>query len=85
MRRSDYSAGSIFFVGAATVILRYAGFTILTDPNFLHADNHAHLGYGLTAERLTEPALEIEDPPPLDRPSPYRGQKRIAESQRRRC
>jgi L-ascorbate metabolism protein UlaG (beta-lactamase superfamily) len=34
---ADFSAGSIFFVGTATVILRYAGFTILTDPNFLHA------------------------------------------------
>ena len=28
--------GSLFFVGTATVILRYGGFTILTDPNFLH-------------------------------------------------
>src|SRR5215210_1834066 len=63
---ADFSKGSIFFVGTATVILRYAGFTILTDPNFLHAGDHAHLGYGLTAERLTEPALEIEDLPPLD-------------------
>lgn len=63
---ADYSAGSIFFVGTATVILRYAGLTILTDPKFLHAGDHAHLGYGLTAERLTEPALEIEDLPPLD-------------------
>ncbi|HEY0546505.1 MAG TPA: hypothetical protein VGC91_14095 [Pyrinomonadaceae bacterium] len=33
----DFSSGSIFFVGTATIILRYAGFTILTDPNFLHA------------------------------------------------
>jgi L-ascorbate metabolism protein UlaG (beta-lactamase superfamily) len=63
---ADFSIGSIFFVGTATVILRYAGFTILTDPNFLHVGDHAHLGYGLTAERLTEPALEIEDLPPLD-------------------
>ena len=63
---ADYSAGSIFFVGTTTVILRYAGFTILTDPNFLHAGDHAHLGYGLTAQRLTEPALDIEDLPPLD-------------------
>ena len=62
----DYSGGSIFFVGTATVILRYAGFTILTDPNFLHAGDHVHLGYGLTAERLTNPALEIEQLPPLD-------------------
>jgi L-ascorbate metabolism protein UlaG (beta-lactamase superfamily) len=62
----DYGRGSIFFVGTATVILRYAGFTILTDPNFLHAGDHVHLGYGLTAERLTNPALEIEQLPPLD-------------------
>ncbi|HEY0380461.1 MAG TPA: hypothetical protein VGC87_26345 [Pyrinomonadaceae bacterium] len=60
---ADFSAGSIFFVGTATVILRYAGFTILTDPNFLHAGDHVHLGYGLTAERLTNPAIELEDLP----------------------
>lgn len=63
---TDFSTGSIFFVGTATVILRYAGFTILTDPNFLHAGDHVHLGYGLTAQRLTNPAMEIEELPPLD-------------------
>jgi len=63
---ADFSQGSIFFVGTATVILRYAGFTLLTDPNFLHAGDHVHLGYGLTAERLTNPAVEIEQLPPLD-------------------
>jgi L-ascorbate metabolism protein UlaG (beta-lactamase superfamily) len=63
---ADFGQGSIFFVGTATVILRYAGFTILTDPNFLHAGDHVHLGYGLTSERLTEPAIDIEDLPPVD-------------------
>jgi L-ascorbate metabolism protein UlaG (beta-lactamase superfamily) len=58
--------GSIFFVGNATVVIRYAGFTILTDPNFLHAGDHVHLGYGLTSTRRTDPAVEIEDLPPLD-------------------
>jgi L-ascorbate metabolism protein UlaG (beta-lactamase superfamily) len=58
--------GSIFFVGNATVLIRYAGFTILTDPNFLHAGDHVHLGYGLTSTRTTDPAVEIEDLPPLD-------------------
>jgi L-ascorbate metabolism protein UlaG (beta-lactamase superfamily) len=62
----DFATGSIFFIGTATVIIRYAGFTILTDPNFLHAGDHVHLGYGLTAERLTNPAIEIEALPPLD-------------------
>jgi L-ascorbate metabolism protein UlaG (beta-lactamase superfamily) len=58
--------GSIFFVGTATTVIRYGGFTILTDPNFLHAGDHAHLGYGLTSVRRTNPAIEIDDLPPLD-------------------
>lgn len=58
--------GSIFFVGTATVILRYAGFTIMSDPNFLHQGDHVHLGYGLQSHRTTNPAIEIEDLPPLD-------------------
>ncbi|WDT74410.1 MAG: MBL fold metallo-hydrolase [Candidatus Manganitrophus sp.] len=62
----DFSLGSVFFVGTATVLLRYAGFTILTDPNFLHAGDLVYLGYGLTSERLTHPALDIEDLPPVD-------------------
>lgn len=64
--RPDFDRGSIFFVGTATVILRYAGFTILTDPNFLHQGDHVHLGYGLRSQRRTNPALEIEQLPPLD-------------------
>lgn len=65
-RRPDYSLGSVFFVGTATVIIRYAGFTILTDPNFLHQGDHVHLGYGLTSERRTDPAIDFEDLPPID-------------------
>jgi hypothetical protein len=49
----DFGSGSIFFVGNATVLIRCAGFTILTDPNFLHAGDHVHLGYGLTSPRST--------------------------------
>lgn len=62
----DFRNGSIFFVGTATVLIRYAGFTILTDPNFLHRGDHVHLGYGLISRRRTNPAVEIEDLPPLD-------------------
>ncbi len=62
----DMCSGSVYFIGTATVILKYAGFTILTDPNFLHAGDHAHLGYGLTSKRLTNPAMEIDDLPPID-------------------
>src|SRR4051812_49541959 len=63
---SERAQGSIFFVGNATVILRYAGFTILTDPNFLHKGDHVHLGYGLTSKRLTDPAIELDALPPID-------------------
>src|SRR5205085_3288839 len=57
---------TIFFVGTATTIIRLGGYTILTDPNFLHAGDHVHLGYGLTSKRLTNPAIEIGALPPLD-------------------
>ncbi|HEY3309141.1 MAG TPA: MBL fold metallo-hydrolase [Desulfuromonadaceae bacterium] len=60
------SGGSIFFIGTASTIISGGGFTLLTDPNFLHAGDHAHLGYGLTSKRLTNPAIEIEHLPPLD-------------------
>ena len=62
----DLAAGSIFFIGNATVLLRYAGFTILTDPNFIHMHDKAWLGYGLHTERLTNPAIDIGDLPALD-------------------
>jgi L-ascorbate metabolism protein UlaG (beta-lactamase superfamily) len=58
--------GSLRFIGTATVLLRYAGFTILTDPNFLHRGDRVHLGYGLQSHRLTDPAIDLEDLPPLD-------------------
>lgn len=63
---ADFQRGSVFFVGTATVIIGYGGFRILTDPNFLHAGDHVHLGYGLTSERLTDPAIEIDDLPEID-------------------
>ncbi|MEB3358261.1 MAG: MBL fold metallo-hydrolase [Synechococcales bacterium] len=62
----DSSKGSLFFVGNATVVLSYGGFTILTDPNFLHQGDHVHLGYGIRSARRTNPAIELEDLPPLD-------------------
>lgn len=62
----DLTRGSLFFVGTATLIIRYAGFTVLTDPNFLHRGEYVRLGYGLRSRRLTEPALSIDALPPLD-------------------
>jgi L-ascorbate metabolism protein UlaG (beta-lactamase superfamily) len=63
---SDITAGSIFFIGNATVLMRYAGFTILTDPTFIHMHEQVSLGYGLHATRLTNPAVDIHELPPLD-------------------
>jgi L-ascorbate metabolism protein UlaG (beta-lactamase superfamily) len=57
---------SLTFIGTATVLLRLPGFTVLTDPNFLHRGERAYLGLGLTSKRLTEPALDIDQLPPLD-------------------
>ena len=62
----DMEHGSVYFIGTATVLFRYAGFTILTDPNFLHKGEKAHIGYGLSTKRVTEPAIDMDQLPPLD-------------------
>ncbi|CAL9652675.1 MBL fold metallo-hydrolase [Streptomyces sp. Tu 3180] len=59
-------AVTVTFVGNATLLMRYRGLTLLTDPNFLHRGEYAYLGYGLLSRRLTEPAIGIGDLPRLD-------------------
>jgi L-ascorbate metabolism protein UlaG (beta-lactamase superfamily) len=56
----------ITYVGNATTIIRYGGFTLLTDPNFLRRGQRAHLGYGLTSTRLADPAMSIHELPAID-------------------
>ncbi|HET7327727.1 MAG TPA: MBL fold metallo-hydrolase [Nocardioidaceae bacterium] len=63
---SSHQDLSLTFVGNATVLLRLGPFTVLTDPNFLHAGQRAYLGYGLWSKRLRDPALAIQDLPALD-------------------
>jgi L-ascorbate metabolism protein UlaG (beta-lactamase superfamily) len=63
---ANANTGTVQFIGTATVIIRFQGFTILTDPNFLHKGDHVHLGYGLTSERKTNPAIRFEELPPID-------------------
>jgi L-ascorbate metabolism protein UlaG (beta-lactamase superfamily) len=60
------AAGELTFIGTATVLVRYGGFTFLTDPNFLHQGEFAKLGYGLRSKRLTEPSMRIAELPALD-------------------
>ncbi|KAM3462331.1 hypothetical protein MY5147_002459 [Beauveria neobassiana] len=57
---------SVLFIGTATTIIDWKGFRILTDPNFLHAGDHVHLGPGVTATRRTEPATQLDKLPALD-------------------
>ncbi|MGV9254615.1 MBL fold metallo-hydrolase [Streptomyces sp. NPDC003697] len=66
MAAFDDDVIDLHFIGTATVLVRYGELTLLTDPNFLHAGQHAHLGYGLLTRRLTEPALTPQDLPRLD-------------------
>jgi L-ascorbate metabolism protein UlaG (beta-lactamase superfamily) len=63
---TDIGQGSLYFIGTATMLIRYAGFTILTDPNFLHQGEYARLGYGLRSRRLTDPAVHFDALPPFD-------------------
>jgi L-ascorbate metabolism protein UlaG (beta-lactamase superfamily) len=65
-QRTQLEQGQLTFIGTATVLLRCGGFTLLTDPNFLHAGQHAYLGLGLQSKRLLDPAMRIADLPPLD-------------------
>ncbi|KAL4794753.1 hypothetical protein BDV19DRAFT_389888 [Aspergillus venezuelensis] len=57
---------SIYFVGNATTILEWQGVRVLTDPNFLHAGDHVHLGPGLTSTRMHNPAVELHELPRID-------------------
>jgi L-ascorbate metabolism protein UlaG (beta-lactamase superfamily) len=57
---------SIHFIGNATMLVRLGGFTILTDPTFVHRHEKVPIGYGLTTTRLTDPAMEITDLPAVD-------------------
>lgn len=63
---SGFHEASLYFVGTATTVIRCAGFTVLTDPNFLHRGQRAYLGYGLSSPRLTDPALRVDQLPELD-------------------
>ena len=58
--------GTLTFLGTATTLIEYGGFTLLTDPNFLHRGDRAYLGKGVFSTRRTEPAMQVEDLPALD-------------------
>ncbi|GAA3358125.1 MULTISPECIES: MBL fold metallo-hydrolase [Saccharopolyspora] len=57
---------TITFVGTATVLLRLGEFALLSDPNFVRRGQWVHIGHGLLTRRRTEPAMTIDELPPLD-------------------
>lgn len=57
---------SIYFIGTATTILEWEGARIMTDPNFLHAGDHVHLGPGVEGTRQTNPAIDLPQLPHID-------------------
>ncbi|HTI74955.1 MAG TPA: MBL fold metallo-hydrolase [Mycobacterium sp.] len=63
---ANFDEGGVYFIGNATVLIRFGGLTILTDPAFLHKGEHVDLGHGIWARREVEPACQIADLPPVD-------------------
>ncbi|MFC4857180.1 MBL fold metallo-hydrolase [Actinophytocola glycyrrhizae] len=61
----DVTGDSVSFIGTATTLIRLGGFTVLTDPNFLHQGQWSYFGQGLFSRRRTEPAAQPADLPPL--------------------
>lgn len=64
---SSSSSASVTFIGNATTLIQWRALRVLTDPNFLHAGDHVHLGPGVTARREINPFIQnLEELPPLD-------------------
>ncbi|KAF1971194.1 Metallo-hydrolase/oxidoreductase [Bimuria novae-zelandiae CBS 107.79] len=64
--KEEDTNATLYFIGTATTLLEWEGLRILTDPNFLHAGDHVHLGPGVSAIRQTNPAIDIEELPRID-------------------
>lgn len=52
--------GECTFIGTATVLLRLGSFTILTDPNLLHAGSTATSVWGCRATRVAGIMLTMD-------------------------
>ncbi|RRO18691.1 MBL fold metallo-hydrolase [Saccharopolyspora rhizosphaerae] len=57
---------TLTFVGTATTLLRLGPFTLLTDPNFVRRGQWIYIGHGIVTKRRTNPAMTIDELPPLD-------------------
>ncbi|KAJ6438037.1 ATP-dependent bile acid permease [Purpureocillium lavendulum] len=52
---------SVFFIGTATTVIKWEGFRLLTDLNFLYAGDYVHLGPGVNATPRTHPAISLDE------------------------
>jgi L-ascorbate metabolism protein UlaG (beta-lactamase superfamily) len=58
--------GSVTAIGESTVLIRSHGLTVLTDPGFLRRGERARMGWGLSAARRADPAIDLDELPPVD-------------------
>lgn len=60
-RHAPAEDGQVLFIGNATLLIRFGSLAILTDPNFVGRDAEVPLGFGLSAVRTTDPAIEADE------------------------
>lgn len=65
-RRCRGECASICTLGAATVLLRYGGLTLLTDPCFVRRGEEVALDVGVRTKRLLDPVVDLAELPPID-------------------
>lgn len=53
-------------VGGPTVLLEVDGWRLLTDPTFDPAGGHYAFGWGTSSDKVTGPAIDVADLPPVD-------------------
>jgi L-ascorbate metabolism protein UlaG (beta-lactamase superfamily) len=53
-------------VGGPTLLLEVDGWRLLTDPTFDPAGGHYAFGWGTSSDKVSGPAVELADLPPLD-------------------
>jgi L-ascorbate metabolism protein UlaG (beta-lactamase superfamily) len=53
-------------VGGPTLLLEVDGWRLLTDPTFDPAGGHYAFGWGTSSDKVTGPAIDVADLPPVD-------------------
>ena len=53
-------------VGGPTLLLEVDGWSLLTDPTFDPAGGHYAFGWGTSSDKVTGPAVDLADLPPID-------------------